>query len=215
MTQIRVDCFSVSADGFGAGPAQSLAHPLGQGGERLAEWLFPTRSFRARVLGQADGETGVDESFAASGFENLGAWILGRNMFSPLRGPWADESWRGWWGETPPYGVPVFVLTHHARPSLEMQGGTVFHFVTEGFEAALAQARRAAAGRDVRIGGGAATLRHGLSAGLIDTLHIAQSPVLLGAGEPLWAGLDLPALGYRLAESVAGERATHLRIVRA
>ncbi|WP_374437766.1 dihydrofolate reductase family protein [Inhella sp.] len=214
MTQIRVDCYSISADGFGAGPAQSLEHPLGRGGEQLAAWLFPTRSFRSRVLDQPDGETGVDEGFAARGFENLGAWILGRNMFSPLRGPWADESWRGWWGDTPPYGVPVFVLTHHARPSLEMQGGTVFHFVTQGFEAALQQARAAAAGRDVRIGGGAATLRQYLQAGLIDRLHIAQSPVLLGQGEPLWAGLDLPALGYRLAEVVPGERATHLRIER-
>lgn len=214
MTQIRVDCYSISADGFAAGPAQSLEHPLGRGGERLAAWLFPTRSFRTRVLGQPDGETGVDEGFAARGFENLGAWILGRNMFSPLRGPWADESWRGWWGETPPYGVPVFVLTHHARPSLEMQGGTVFHFVTQGFAAALQQARAAAAGRDVRIGGGAATLRQYLQAGLIDRLHIAQSPVLLGQGELLWAGLDLPALGYRIREVVAGERATHLRIER-
>lgn len=215
MTQIRVDCYSISADGFGAGPAQSLEHPLGRGGEPLAAWLFPTRSFRTRVLGQSDGETGVDDGFAARGFENLGAWILGRNMFGPVRGPWPDESWRGWWGDTPPYGVPVFVLTHHARPPLEMQGGTVFHFVTAGFEAALQQARTAAAGRDVRIGGGAATLRQFLSAGLIDRLHIAQSPVLLGQGEPLWAGLDLPALGYRLTEVVPGERATHLRIERA
>ncbi len=214
MTQIRVDCYSNYDDGIGAGPAQSLEHPLGRDAERLAAWLFPTRSFRSRVLGQPDGETGVDEGFAARGFENLGAWILGRNMFSPLRGPWADESWRGWWGDTPPYGVPVFVLTHHARPSLEMQGGTVFHFVTQGFTAALQQARAAAAGRDVRIGGGAATLRQYLQAGLIDRLHIAQSPVLLGQGEPLWAGLDLPALGYRLAEVVPGERATHLRIER-
>jgi len=214
MNQIRVDCYSISADGFGAGPAQSLEHPLGRGGEHLAAWLFPTRSFRTRVLGQADGETGVDDGFAARGFENLGAWILGRNMFGPVRGPWPDESWRGWWGDTPPYGVPVFVLSHHARPSLEMQGGTVFHFVTAGFEAALQQARAAAAGRDVRIGGGAATLRQYLQAGLIDRLHIAQSPVLLGQGEPLWAGLDLPALGYRMAEVVPGERATHLRIER-
>ncbi|MBH9579318.1 dihydrofolate reductase family protein [Inhella proteolytica] len=214
MTQIRVDCYSISADGFGAGPAQSLEHPLGRGGTQLHEWVFPTRAFRTRVLGLAGGETGVDDGFAARGFENLGAWILGRNMFGPLRGPWPDESWRGWWGDSPPYGVPVFVLTHHARPSLEMQGGTVFHFVTAGFEAALQQARAAAAGRDVRIGGGAATLRQALQAGSIDRLHIAQSPVLVGQGEPLWAGLDLPALGYRMTEVVPGERATHLRIER-
>jgi len=215
MTQIRVDCYSLSADGFGAGPAQSLTAPLGCGGEQLHQWVLPTRSFRSRVLGLEGGEAGVDEGFVARGFENLGAWILGRNMFGPVRGPWADESWRGWWGDTPPYGVPVFVLTHHARPSLEMQGGTVFHFVTEGFEAALRQARAAAAGRDVRIGGGAATLRQYLRASLIDRLHIAQAPVLLGQGEPLWAGLDLPALGYRISEVVAGERATHLLVQRA
>lgn len=212
--QVRVACFAVSLDGFGAGPAQDLKHPLGVGGEALFQWFFPTRAFR-RMQGQEDGETGVDNRMADRGFDNVGAWILGRNMFGPVRGPWPDESWRGWWGEEPPYHVPVFVLTHHARPPLAMQGGTTFHFVTGGIEAALAQARAAAGGRDVRIGGGASTVRQYLQARLVDEMHVALGATLLGRGEALWQGLDLPALGYQCAETVVGERATHLIIRRA
>lgn len=211
--QVRVNAYSISADGFGAGVDQGLDHPLGVGGERLHDWFYPTRTFRTR-LGQAGGEDGVDEGFARESMESLGAWILGRNMFGPIRGDWPDEDWKGWWGEEPPYHVPVFVLTHHPRRSLEMKGGTVFHFETGGIEAALKRAREAAGGRDIRIGGGAETVRQYLQAGLIDALHVAVSPVLLGRGEPLWAGLDLPALGYEIAGSIAGERATHLRIGR-
>jgi dihydrofolate reductase len=213
MTRIRVNCFAVSVDGFGAGPDQSLAHPLGVGGEGLMQWAFPTRTFRT-MFGQDGGSTGIDDGFAARSFDNVGAWVMGRNMFAPSRGPWPDDGWKGWWGDEPPYHCPVFVLTHHARRSLAMAGGTVFHFVTDGLESALAQARTAADGRDVRIGGGAATVRSALAAGLVDEMHVALSPVLLGRGEPLWAGLDLPALGYAVAETVAGEAATHLVIRR-
>jgi dihydrofolate reductase len=172
-------------------------------------WFFPTRTFQ-RMHGHGDGETGVDNGLAEQGFAGVGAWILGRNMFGPVRGPWPDDSWKGWWGEEPPYHVPVFVLTHHPRPPLPMAGGTTFHFVTDGIHAALEQARAAAAGRDVRIGGGAATVRQYLQAGLIDELHLAVSPVILGTGEPLFAGLDLRALGYECTKSVPGERATHV-----
>lgn len=216
MSRIRVNCFAVSADGFGAGPGQSPAHPLGVGGEGLMRWFFPTRTFRRVVGGSdgADGTTGVDDGFAARSFDAVGAWVMGRNMFAPSRGPWPDDGWRGWWGNEPPYHCPVFVLTHHARPPLTMAGGTVFHFVTDGLASALERARTAAGGRDVRIGGGAATVRAALAGGLIDEMHVALSPVLLGRGEPLWAGLDLPALGYAVAESVAGEAATHLVIRR-
>lgn len=213
MTRLRVHCFSVSLDGYGAGPAQSLEHPLGVGGMALHEWAFATRSFR-RMFGQDGGSTGVDDDFAVRGFESIGAWILGRNMFGPTRGPWPDDTWQGWWGDEPPYHVPVFVLTHHARPSIEMKGGTVFHFVTEGKDAALARARQAAGGRDVRLGGGAATIRQYLQAGLVDELHLAVAPVLLGSGEPLLAGLDLPALGYRCVEHVPTPNATHVVIGR-
>ena len=214
MTQIRVNAFSISADGYGAGPDQDLEHPLGHGGEQLHQWAFATRTFR-RMFGQEGGAAGIDDGFAARGFDNLGAWILGRNMFGPVRGPWPDESWRGWWGEEPPYRVPVFVLTRHERPPLEMAGGTVFHFVTGGAGEALARAREAAAGRDIRIGGGVATIRQYLEAREIDTLHLAVSLVLLGRGENLFAGIDLPALGYQVTESVAGEAATHVVIGRA
>lgn len=215
MSRIRVNCLAVSVDGFAAGPAQSLAHPLGVGGEALMRWFFPTRTFAEKVAGGSGGSTGIDDGFAARSFENVGAWILGRHMFGPQRGPWPDDGWRGWWGDEPPYHCEVFVLTHHARPPLAMAGGTTFHFVTEGLEAALARARAAAGGRDVRIGGGAATVRAALAARAIDEMHVAVSPVLLGGGEPLWAGLDLPALGYAVAEAVAGEAATHLVIRRA
>jgi dihydrofolate reductase len=209
MTKVCVRSFAVSIDGFAAGPRQDLEHPLGVGGFALMEWFMRTRSWKA-MHGQDGGETGVDDRAAAASFENLGAWILGRNMFGPVRGPWPDDAWNGWWGDEPPYHVPVFVLTHHARPPLVMQGGTTFHFVTDGIESALAQARAAADGRDVRIGGGAATVRQYLRAGLIDELHLAVRPILMGAGEPLFEGIDLPALGYECVESQAGEGATHV-----
>ena len=214
MSRLRVNAFTVSADGFGAGPDQSLAQPLGRGGEALHGWFVPTRTFQRDVQRKDGGTTGVDNDFAERSFENLGAWIMGRNMFGPVRGPWPDDEWKGWWGANPPYHVPVFVLTHHARPPLPMPGGTVFHFVTEGIEAALDQARAAAHGKDVRIGGGASTIRQYLQAGLIDELHLAISPVLLGRGEPLFEGIDLTALGYRVQERVLTEAAMHLVLVR-
>jgi dihydrofolate reductase len=204
-----VHCFGLSLDGFGAGPDQNREHPLGVGGVGLMEWFFPTRTWQ-RMHGRPDGEDGVDDRMAARGFENIGAWILGRNMFGPVRGPWPDESWRGWWGEEPPYHVPVFVLTHYARPPIEMRGGTTFHFVTGGIDEALRRAKEAAAGKDVRLGGGAATVRQYLQAQLVDEMHLAVRPVLLGRGEHLTHGLDLPALGYGVAEVLAGERATHM-----
>ena len=214
MSRILVRSFAISIDGYGAGPDQSLENPLGRDGENLHEWVFPTRTFKRMQGREAEGTTGIDDDFAARGFDNIGAWVLGRNMFGPVRGPWPDEGWRGWWGEEPPYHVPVFVLTHHARPPLEMKGGTTFHFVTDGIEAALEQARAAAAGKDVRIGGGVATIRQYLEAGLVDELHLAVSPVLLGAGESLFAGLDLPALGYRVEAQVASEKAWHVTLAR-
>ena len=210
MTKLRVQSFSVSLDGYGAGPDQDLQNPLGVRGPELMEWLFQTRLF-GRMHGGGDvGETGVDNSMAEQGFAGVGAWILGRNMFGPVRGPWPDESWKGWWGDEPPYHTPVFVLTHHARAPLTMAGGTEFRFVTEGIHAALEQATAAANGLDVRLGGGASTIRQYLQAGLIDELHLALRPVLLGRGEHLLHDLDLPALGYECAKSVAGERATHV-----
>ena len=211
--KVRVSSFAVSLDGFGAGPDQSLQNPLGVGGEALHEWFFPTDTFQ-KMYGKGHGQTGVDEGFARRGMDGIGAWILGRNMFAPSRGPWPDDGWKGWWGEEPPYRCPVFVLTHHPRASFEMKGGTVFHFETGGIEAALEKARAAAGDGDIRIGGGAETIRQYLRAGLIDEMRVAVSPVLLGRGEPFWAGLDLPALGYEVIESTAGERATHLRIGR-
>ena len=213
MTRLRVHSFTVSLDGYGAGPGQSRDAPLGRGGRALHDWMFATRTAR-RMFGQEGGETGVDEDFTAQGFENVGAWILGRNMFGPVRGPWGDESWRGWWGETPPYHTPVFVLTHHARKPLAMAGGTTFHFVTDGIESAWHQARSAANGRDVRLGGGVHTIREYLAARLVDELHLAISPVLLGCGESLLAGIDLPLLGYRCVRQVPGIRATHVVLAR-
>ncbi|HEY7887840.1 MAG TPA: dihydrofolate reductase family protein [Steroidobacteraceae bacterium] len=209
MSRVTVRAFSISLDGFGAGARQTLEDPMGVGGRALHEWAVATRTFR-RMFGQEGGSTGADEGFAARSFENLGAWILGRNMFGPIRGPWPDESWRGWWGPNPPYHVPVFVLTHHPRDSLTMEGGTTFHFVTDGIQAALERAKAAANGRDVRIGGGIATIQQFLGARLIDELHIAISPVLLGAGERLFAGLDMVELGYRCVEHVATDKATHV-----
>jgi dihydrofolate reductase len=210
MSRVRVLSFAVSLDGYAAGPDQSLQHPLGVNGPELMEWFFPTRMFRTMHAGQSDGETGIDNTMAERSFDNMGAWILGRNMFGPVRGPWPDESWKGWWGEEPPYHVPTFVLTHHARAPLPMKGGTEFRFVTDGIHSALEQAKAAAGGRDVRIGGGVSTVRQYLQAGLIDDLHLAVRPVLLGAGENLFQGLDLRALGYECEKSIAGERATHV-----
>lgn len=214
MSKLRVNAFSVSIDGFGAGPDQSRDQPLGSGGEELHGWVIPTRTFQSRVQRREGGTTGPDDDFAARAFENLGAWIMGRNMFGPVRGPWPDYEWKGWWGPNPPYHVPVFVLTHHARPPLEMEGGTVFHFVTDGIHAALKQARAAANGRDVRIGGGSATIRQYLQARLIDEMHLAVSPVLLGRGESLFEGLDLRELGYTVKEHIATASATHLVVSR-
>ncbi|RPH71758.1 MAG: dihydrofolate reductase [Myxococcaceae bacterium] len=213
MSRLRVHAFALSLDGFGAGPAQDLQNPLGVGGEALHAWFVPTRTFQ-QTFGRQGGTTGVDDGFAARGFENLGAWILGRNMFGPVRGPWPDESWKGWWGDEPPYHVPVFVLTHHPRRELTMKGGTTFHFVTGGIEEALARAREAAGPRDVRLGGGVATIRQYLEAGLVDLMHLAYSPVLLGNGENLLAGLDLPRLGFRVTEHVPSEKATHIVLTR-
>ncbi len=206
MSRVRVHTFSVSLDGFGAGPNQDLQNPLGVGGPELFDWFFHTHTFQ-RMHGQEPGETNVDDEVAAKGFEGIGAWILGRNMFGPIRGPWPDDSWKGWWGDEPPYHVPAFVLTHHARAPLAMKGGTVFTFVTGGIHAALDQAKDAAAGRDVRVGGGVATIRQYLRAGLIDELNLAISPVLLGNGENLLGGIDIRALGYECAEHRPGARA--------
>ena len=213
MGKLRVASFGVSLDGFGAGPRQSLEHPLGVGGPALHEWWFGTRTGREH-FGQQGGSSGVDDEWAQRGFANLGAWILGRNMFGPVRGPWPDESWRGWWGENPPYHTPVFVLTHHARPPLRMEGGTVFHFVTDGIESALKQAREAAGTKDVRLGGGVETIRQYLQARLVDELHLAISPVLLGTGESLLSGLDLPRLGYHCRTSAATAAALHVLLAR-
>ena len=213
MSKLRVLCFSVSADGYGAGLNQDLQNPLGARGPELMEWFFHTRAWR-KMHGEEAGETGIDDGIAEQGFAGIGAWILGRNMFGPVRGPWPDEAWKGWWGDEPPYHTPVFVLTHHPRPPLKMRGGTEFHFVTAGIRAALELATAAANGRDVRLGGGVSTVRQYLRAGLIDELHLAIRPILLGSGEPLWAGIDMHALGYECANSVAGERATHVYLRR-
>jgi len=213
MGKVRVNCFAVSLDGYGAGPRQSLENPLGVGGEGLHQWFFPTRTLQAMLFGKDEGTTGVDDDYARRGIENLGAWILGRNMFAPSRGAWPDDEWKGWWGDNPPYHVPVFVLTHHARKSIEMAGGTTFHFVTGGIDEALMQAKDAAGSKDVRIGGGVSTVRQYLEARLIDEVHLAVSPVVLGSGEHLLAGLDLGALGYRVAEHAMSKAAMHVRLV--
>ena len=209
MSKLRVQSFSVSIDGYGAGPNQSLQNPLGVRGPELMEWFFHTRAWR-KMHGQDDGETGVDNAMAEQGFSGIGAWILGRNMFGPVRGPWPDETWKGWWGDEPPYHTPVFVLTHHPRRPLEMAGGTEFRFVADGIQSALKQAVAAADGRAVRLGGGVATIRQYLKAGLIDELHLAVRPVLLGSGEHLFDGIDTHALGFECAKYVAGERAAHV-----
>jgi dihydrofolate reductase len=211
MSKLRVQCFAISLDGYGAGTDQNLQNPLGVRGPELMEWFFATNLWK-QMHKLGDGERGVDNRMAERGFENLGAWILGRNMFGPIRGEWPDDAWKGWWGDEPPYHVPVFVLTHHARAPLAMKGGTTFHFVTDGIESALAQAKAAAGERDVRLGGGVATIREYLKARHIDEMHLAVRPVLLGEGESLLGGLDLRALGYAVDESIAGERATHMII---
>ena len=208
MSKVRVAAFSISLDGFGAGPTQDEDHPLGTRGLELHTWLFNTRTFK-KMNGASGGGEGVDDRFAARSFENLGAWIIGRNMFGPVRGPWSDDAWKGWWGSNPPFHLPVFVLTHHPRPALAMEGGTTFHFIADTPPAALARAKEVAAGKDIRIGGGPATIRQFLAAGLLDEMHLALSPILLGQGEALLAGFDLPQLGFNVASTACGESAFH------
>jgi dihydrofolate reductase len=210
MTRVRVESFTISFDGFGAGPNQDSDNPLGIGGTELHEWAWPTRTFQRHLLGADGGTTGIDDEFAARGFRNIGAWILGRHMFGPMRGPWHDTSWKGWWGENPPYHVPVFILTHHARPPIEMEGNTTFTFITGGIHDALDRAREAANGKDVRIGGGPNVIRQYLHAGLLDELHIAIAPVVLGSGERLFEGVDVRASGYECIRFIASEKAAHV-----
>jgi dihydrofolate reductase len=209
MSNLRVHAFTISLDGYGAGPDQSLDNPLGVGGEALHDWMLATRTFRT-MFGQDGGATGVDDDFTKRSFENIGAWIMGRNMFAPSRGDWPNDNWKGWWGDNPPYHCPVFVLTHHPRASIIMEGGTTFHFVTDGIDAALERATDAAGAKDIRVGGGTSTIRQYLRAGLVDEMHLAISPVLLGTGEHLLAGLDLPKLGYRRSEHVTTPKAMHI-----
>ncbi|MGH8396648.1 MAG: dihydrofolate reductase family protein [Gammaproteobacteria bacterium] len=209
MFRLRVLSFAISIDGYGAGPDQDLQNPVGMRGQELMEWFFHTLAWQ-KMQGQEGGEIGVDNGIAERGFEGIGAWILGRNMFGPIRGPWPDESWKGWWGDDPPFHMPVFVLTHHKRAPIQMKGGTVFHFVTDGIHSALKQAKAAVGDRDVRLGGGVSTIRQYLKAGLIDDLHLAISPVLLGSGEHLLNGIDMRALGYKCEKYVGGERAMHV-----
>jgi dihydrofolate reductase len=213
MSRLRVHGFSISLDGYGAGPGQDVDNPLGAGGLALHDWIWTTRTFR-QIVGEEGGTTDVDDGFVARSFSGIGAWILGRNMFGPVRGPWPDESWKGWWGDVPPYHTPVFVLTHHPRPPLAMDGGTTFYFVTDGLDAAMRQAREAAGDQDIRLGGGVSTIRQALQARLVDEMHLAIAPVLLGAGESLLGGLDLPRLGYRCSEHVATANATHVVIAK-
>ena len=213
MSRLLVRGFSISLDGYGAGPNQTREEPLGVGGEELHDWLVNTRTFK-RYQRAEGGSTGIDEDFAALGFADFGAWIMGRNMFGPVRGPWPDDSWKGWWGKNPPYHSPVFVLTHHPRKSVEMEGGTVFHFVTEGIQVALERARAAAGDKDIRLLGGSSVIRQYLQTRSVDEMHIAVAPILLGSGEHLFGGLDLPALGYRCGKGVAGERGMHYFIER-
>ena len=211
MQKLRVESFSISIDGFGAALNQSIDNPLGVGGEDLHQWFYPTKTFQQNVLGKSDGTSGVDNEFAEKGFKNIGAWILGRNMFSPYRGK-PNLDWKGWWGDNPPYHVPVFVLTNHARNPVEMKGGTTFYFVTKGILAAFELAFDSANGKDVRLGGGANVIRQYLSAKLIDEMHLAVSPILLGSGENLFLNTDLRSLGYKCTKYVPTEKATHLII---
>ena len=214
MSKVKVSAFSVSLDGFGAGTDQSKENPLGKKGEELHNWVFPTRMFQ-NLYGKGEGTEGTDNDFAERSFDNLGAWIMGRNMFGPIRGDWPNNDWKGWWGENPPYRVPVYVLTHHPRETLTMKGGTVFHFVTDGIESALDKARKAANGKDIRIGGGVSTVQQYLKAGHIDEMHLAFSPVFLGAGENFFAGFDLPALGFRETQTTYGKGAVHVILKKA
>jgi dihydrofolate reductase len=214
MSRLRVASFTISLDGFGAGPDQDINNPLGVGGTSLHGWLIPTQTIQQKLFGSDSGETGIDDEFAARGFQNVGAWLLGRNMFGPVRGPWPDENWRGWWGENPVYHVPVFVLTHFPRPPLVMDGGTTFYFVTEGAAVALERAREAAGGKDVRLGGGVNVIQQYLRHRLVDEMHIAISPVLLGSGERLFEGANLPAWGYACVRHEATARATHVVLSR-
>lgn len=209
MGVVRVSLFSLSIDGFGAGPEQTEGDPIGKRGHELHEWLFGTKTFHA-MTGESGGSEGTDEEYAARGRTGYGAVIMGRNMFGPIRGGWPDDSWRGWWGENPPYHVPTFVLTHHPRDPIVMDGGTTFHFITDGIEAALDRAKAAASGRDIQIAGGVSTIRQFLKAGLIDELHFAISPVALGKGEAMFTGIDLSELGFRVVESAPGEHAMHV-----
>jgi dihydrofolate reductase len=209
MSKLRVHCFSISLDGFGAGPNQDINNPLGVGGEELHQWIFPTRAFH-KMQGKAEGTTGIDNDFAERGFDRIGSSILGRNMFGPIRGAWPDDKWKGWWGNDPPYHTQVFVLTHHPRAPIQMEGGTTFHFVTDGIHAALKRAREAAGGLNVRLGGGTATIRQYLQAGLVDELHLAISPVILGSGENLFSGLDLEKLGYKVSKHATSPTAMHV-----
>ncbi|HEX7362179.1 MAG TPA: dihydrofolate reductase family protein [Bryobacteraceae bacterium] len=213
MPKVRVNSFSISLDGYAAGPHQSLEAPLGIRGPELFEWFFSTRTWK-RMYGHEGGSTGIDDEWAQRGMENVGAWILGRNMFGPVRGPWPDDLWKGWWGEEPPYHVPTFVLTHHPRKSVEMKGGTTFHFITDGIESALQRAKDEAKDKDVRIGGGVATVQQYLRARLIDELHLVFRPILLGAGESLFAGIDMAELGYRCSEHISTESAIHVKVNR-
>jgi dihydrofolate reductase len=213
MGRVRVAGFSVSLDGFGAGPEQTLEDPLGKRGQELHGWFVGTKSFKA-MFGENGGTDGVDENFAHRSMEGFGAFILGRNMFGPVRGEWPDDSWKGWWGETPPYHAPTFILTHYPREPLVMEGGTTFHFVTDGIHAALERASDAAGDLDIKIGGGVSTVRQYLQAGLIDELHFAFTPVLLGRGEAMFEGLDLPELGYRLIGATSTELAMHVELGR-
>jgi dihydrofolate reductase len=209
MSKLRIHCFSISLDGYGAGADQNLENPLGVGGKSVHEWFVATRTFK-QMFGDGNGATGIDDDFAARGFANLGAWILGRNMFGPIRGDWPDDTWKGWWGDNPPYHTPVFVLTNHPRAPVTMEGGTTFHFVTDGIHAALKRATEAAHGKDVRLGGGVATIQQYLRAGLVDEMHLAIAPVLLGSGEHLLGAVDLPRLGYQCSEHVASPHAMHV-----
>jgi dihydrofolate reductase len=217
MSRLRVNGFSISIDGYGAGVDQGLANPMGAGGMALHKWVLGTKTFKqvhadfaGDLIDKEPGREDVDDQFAKRGFENLGAWIMGRNMFAPSRGPWPDDDWKGWWGKNPPYHVPVFVLTSHTRAPITMEGGTTFHFVTDGIHAALSRAKEAAQGKDIRLGGGTATIRQYLSAGLIDELHLVISPVLLGCGEPLLTGIDTVKLGYKCSEHAPSAHGIHI-----
>lgn len=209
MSKVRVAAFSISIDGFGAGPRQDLNNPLGVRGFELHGWFRDTDVFK-KMQGKSGETESIDNHLALQSFENVGAWILGRNMFGPVRGPWEDDSWKGWWGDEPPYHTPVFVLTHHARPPLAMAGGTTFHFVTDGPESALAKAKEAAKGKDVRIGGGVSVIRQYLVGDQIDEMHLAISPVFLGEGEHLFSGINLLKLGFIPVKTVVGDKAMHV-----